>query len=65
MTEYVNAVDEINSLRLRITAGEDLSQEEIASGIALLRQQRKGVGGEQTEEKASTIPMDLNNLFKK
>ncbi len=60
-----NAIARINDLRAKVIAGEELTQEEAAEAIQLLRTDReeklsKASGGKQTK-----LPTNLGDLFTK
>ena len=61
MTEE-NPVDRINELRSRFLSGEDITKEQAAEAVMLMRGQRaKSV----TPSKEPTLPTNLADLFNK
>ena len=61
-TPVANPVDRINELRAKIRAGEDISKEESAEAVRMIRSQRLRA---TTPNTRSNLPADLNDLFKK
>lgn len=60
----LNPIDRINELRLRIRDGKDITKEEAAEALQLMREQRKTVMDAASEkEKKRKTPMNLNDLF--
>lgn len=57
-----NPVDRINQLRAKIAAGEEISREESAEAVRLLRSRRLQ---SVTPTTKSNLPTDLADLFKK
>ena len=55
-------VQRINELRLKITSGEEITREESAEAVRLLRSQRQRA---TTPAQPAKIPMNLNELFSK
>lgn len=64
MTEQtqVNPVERLNELRLRVIAGEEITKDESAEAVELLRAQRAKA---TKPAKEPTLPTNLNDLFKK
>jgi hypothetical protein len=57
----IDPVARINELRLKITSGEEITREESAEAVRLLRAQRQR---SVTPTKEAKIPLNLNELFK-
>lgn len=59
-----DAITRLNELRLKVTEGEEITQEEAAEALQLLRSQRQAVlDVQQKKEAKSKPPMNLNDLF--
>ena len=64
MTIPPDPVARINFLRQKVIDGEEISDEEIAQGISLLRQQQELQHQKVLEKEAKAAPMNLKDLFK-
>ena len=62
MNETIDPIQRINDLRAKINAGEEISKEESAEAVRLIRGNRTTA---VTPHKKSNVPLDLNDLFKK
>lgn len=57
-------VQRINDLRQKVMAGEDISLEEAAEAVALIRADREPKLTTKADKAVKAIPIDLNDLFK-
>lgn len=60
----VDPITRLNTLRARVLAGEEITKEESAEAIRLLRADREMVLGKQVTKEAAKAPVDLESLFK-
>lgn len=59
-----NTIDRINQLRLRVRDGIEITKEEAAEALSLMREQRKGImEATLAREKSRAVPINLNDLF--
>ena len=64
MTDTPNAIERINDLRQRVKLGDDLSKEEMAEAVQLLRGDRAARATTAATKATKAAPIDLNDLFK-
>lgn len=57
-------VQRINDLRQKVIAGEEITMEEAAEAIQLLRADREVKTNTPTDKAVKAVPLDLNDLFK-
>lgn len=57
-------ITRINDLRQRVRLGEELTKEEMAEALQLLRADRERKLGTSKANTTAAVPVNLNDLFK-